>query len=84
MPMRATHPASPSVKPRMRGAAPCHDEHKEISRLLAAAYLRLIRQRAHKLREQAQLGSPDFPQLTGCRAHKAACIDVSSRLNSLP
>jgi hypothetical protein len=69
---------------RARAADGHEKERCEIAALLAAAYLRLLRQRAHKSREQAQLGSPDFPQLTGCRAHKAACIDVSSRLNSLP
>jgi hypothetical protein len=65
MPMYAAYPASPSAKPQMRAAAPCHDERKEISRLLATAYLRLLRQRAHKSCEQAHLRAPDSLELSG-------------------
>jgi hypothetical protein len=65
MPMCAAYPASPSAKPQMRAAAPCHDERKEISRLLATAYLRLLRQRDHKSRIQATLDQKT-PVLLSC------------------
>ena len=42
--------------------------NRELVKILAEAYLRLIRQRAAKRQPQANLQPPDSPELTGYRS----------------
>lgn len=56
------------VATRRTGKAAGQDlGRSEIARLLAEAYLRLLRTQAAKRREQAQIRTPDSPELSGYR-----------------